>query len=87
MVILDSDHARDHVLGELAAYADLVTTGSYLIVEDTNINGHPVLPTFGPGPTEAVASFVSMHPEFIRNPECEKFFLTFNPGWFLRRSD
>ena len=80
---LDSDHTRDHVLGELAAYADLVTPGSYLIVEDTNIT---VLPTFVPGPYEAVESFLREHPTSSHDTDCEKLFLTFNPGGFLRRN-
>ena len=31
MVLLDSDHGRDHVLAEIEAYAPLITRGSYLI--------------------------------------------------------
>jgi cephalosporin hydroxylase len=85
MVVLDSDHRRDHVLAELEAYAPLVTPGSYLVVEDTNVNGHPVLPRFGPGPLEAVRTFLQEHPEFEIDRSREKFLLTFNPSGFLRR--
>lgn len=85
MVILDSDHKKDHVLGELQAYAPLVTRGMYLIVEDTNINGRPVFPGFGPGPGEAVDEFLAANRAFVRDPARERFFVTFNPGGYLRR--
>jgi cephalosporin hydroxylase len=85
MVVLDSDHAEAHVLAELEAYHGLVAVGCYLIVEDTNVNGHPVLPDFGPGPREAVERFLTAHPEFVVDPDRERFMLTLNPGGYLRR--
>lgn len=35
MVTLDSDHSAEHVARELAAYADLVSPGQYMLVQDT----------------------------------------------------
>ena len=85
MVILDSDHSRDHVLAELRLYSKLVSTGQYLIVEDTNINGRPVRPDFGPGPAEAVSDFLAETDAFEIDREREKFLMTFNPDGFLRK--
>lgn len=85
MVILDSDHARDHVLRELELYSDLVSRSSYLIVEDTNVNGHPVLTSHGPGPTEALEQFLRRDRRFVVDRSREKFFFTFNPGGYLRK--
>ncbi|MGC8659930.1 MAG: CmcI family methyltransferase [Desulfomonilaceae bacterium] len=85
MVILDSDHSREHVLAELNCLKDMVTPGSYLIVEDTNINGNPVLPEFGPGPMEAVREFLVNNDEFIVDKSMERLMLTANPGGYLRK--
>jgi cephalosporin hydroxylase len=85
MVVLDSDHTRDHVLKELEAFAPLVTPGCYLVVEDTNVNGHPVMPAFGPGPLEALDRFLETTDAFEVDRSREKLLLTFNPSGFLRR--
>lgn len=85
LIILDSDHSKAHVLREIQQYAPLVTAGSYLIVEDTNINGNPVYGTFGPGPMEAVDEFMASDTRFEIDRDREKFLLTANPGGYLRR--
>lgn len=85
LVLLDSDHSREHVLAELDAWSPRVSVGSYLVVEDTNINGHPVTQHSGPGPWEALEEWLPAHPGFSRDPTREKFFLTFNPRGYLKR--
>jgi len=85
LVTLDSLHTRDHVLHELEIYSKFVTPGSYLVVQDTNINGHPVSPGSGPGPAEAVEDFLKTHDDFVVDRSREKFLLTFYPGGWLKR--
>ncbi len=86
MVILDSDHRAAHVREELALYSELVSPGCYLVVEDTNLNGNPVVDNFGPGPNEAVRDFLSSNPPFTVDGPREKLLMTFNPGGYLRRT-
>lgn len=85
LVTLDSLHTRDHVLKEMQIYSKLVTPGSYLVVQDTNINGHPVNPEWGPGPMEAVEEFLKTNDNFVVDRSREKFMLTFYPGGWLKR--
>jgi cephalosporin hydroxylase len=87
IVILDSDHSKEHVLRELTIYSRFVTAGSYLIAEDTNLNGNPVQGDFGPGPREAVDEFLAGHSDFAPDLSREKFRFTFNPHGYLRKAD
>jgi cephalosporin hydroxylase len=65
-------------------YGPLVPVGSYLVLEDTILNGHPVWTGFGPGPWEAAKKIVDTG-EFDRDPALERFGFTFNIAGFLKR--
>lgn len=85
-VILDSLHAKAHVLDELAAYSGLVGLGNYLIVEDSNLNGHPLPPSglTGPGPFEAVEEFLRSRKDFRVDAAMEnRFLFSFAPSGYL----
>jgi cephalosporin hydroxylase len=94
VVLLDSDHHKGHVLNELRAYADIIQPGGYLIVQDSNINGHPIFLDQGylaadysgqPGPWEAVMEFVKTDDRFKIDLSRERLMLTMNPHGFLKR--
>ena len=85
LVILDSYHSYEHVKQEMKLYYPLVSVGSYLIVEDTHVSGHPVPWEHGKGPYEAVDNFLSKHPNWNAEYWCEKYMMTFNPKGYLKR--
>jgi cephalosporin hydroxylase len=85
MVVLDAGHQKHLVLDELRCYSQFVSRGQYLVVEDTNLNGNPIRPDYGPGPMEAVEEFLSETGDFEVDRSRERFDVTNNPRGFLLR--
>jgi cephalosporin hydroxylase/glycosyltransferase involved in cell wall biosynthesis len=85
LVILGSAGSHLRMIDEFEAFHALVPVGSYAVVEETIVNGHPVWPGFGAGPFEATKRILAAHGNFASDPKMEKYALTFNPGGFLKR--
>jgi cephalosporin hydroxylase len=90
MVMLDSNHTREHVLRELELYAPLVGRGSYIVVADGNMDDLSDLPGGNPdwktnNPKIAVHEFLASHPEFEIDPEPNRLATTYWPDGYLRR--
>lgn len=78
LVILDSNHSREHVRQELEAYHPLVTPGSWIVATDGIMRdlwdaprGHPSWRE--DNPAQAARDFVAAHPEFIIEPPAWRF--------------
>ena len=97
LVILDSNHTKQHVLDELAAYAGMVTPGSYIVATDGFMKDLHDVPRGKPewardNPAAAAAEFAQAHPEFVLEQPAWLFNesqltqnLTYWPGAWLRR--
>jgi hypothetical protein len=57
-----------------------------MVVEDSNINGHPVYTEHGPGPYEAVQDFMGYNDDFVIDDDRERFMFTCSPSGFLKRT-
>jgi cephalosporin hydroxylase len=97
MVVLDSNHTKEHVLAELNAYAELLTVGSYIVATDGIMKDLADLPEGEPdwrwnNPCAAVDEFLRRHqqfelaePEFRFNEGAIRQRVTYWPGAWLRR--
>lgn len=90
MVVLDSNHTREHVRRELELYGPLVTRGSYIVAADGIMEDLDDVPGgkpewTGDNPKAAVLEFLAAHPEFELDPEPTRLGVTYWPDSFLRR--
>ena len=92
MVFMDSNHTHEHVLGELNAYAHLVSKGSYCVVFDTFVEDMP--PKYfsdrpwdkGDSPKTAVREYLQTHSEFVVDKSVDnKLLISVAPDGYLLR--
>lgn len=70
LVILDSNHSKNHVARELEAYSPLVTLDSYIVATDGSMEFLDEVPRGAQhwrtdNPAAAAREFVASHPEFV----------------------
>ena len=86
LVLLDSNHTKAHVAGELRAYGPMVTPGSYIIAMDgyimtLNAGGPRTTPEWAwNNPNAAAAEFVRENPDFVLDEPA----FTFNESPLMR---
>ena len=90
--ILDSHHSKEHVAGELAAYAPLVTPGSCIIAADGVMRDLTDVPGGDPAwswdnPASAALEFAANHPEFeMRAPKAPRHITYWPDAWLWKKS-
>jgi cephalosporin hydroxylase len=99
LVVIDSSHARDHVLAELEAYGPLVSPGSYVVAADGITADLAGVPGGRPdwtwnNPKTSALAFAARHPEFVIEEPAFPFNegaiterLTYRPSGFFRRRE
>ena len=87
LIIHDGNHEKEHVFKDLMAYAEFVTIGSYLIVEDgiVDIMGVDFEWYHQGGPVAATEAFLAQNKNFEVDEKRERYLLTYNPKGYLKR--
>jgi cephalosporin hydroxylase len=91
MVVLDSNHSKDHVAKELELYKDLVTPGSYLVAMDGAQAFVWDIPNGKPewkedNPLIAIEEFLEKNKNFEMDNHYTRLKVTANPKGFLRKA-
>lgn len=85
----DGDHNTVPVLKDLNLYADLVSVGSYFVVEDGITDmfraGESLSAAWTGGPLLAIEEFLKTRKDFTIDNECERHLVTYNPSGFLKK--
>jgi cephalosporin hydroxylase len=90
MVVLDSNHTKEHVRKELELYGPFVTSGSYIVAADGIMEDLIDVPGgkaewARDNPKAAVLEFLAAHPEFELDSEPARLGVTYWPDGYLRR--
>lgn len=90
MVILDSNHSREHVTKELDLYKDFVTPGSYMVAMD---GAQAYVWDIPRGKSEwkednpliAIEQFIQCNKDFVIDEQCNRLMVSSNPKGYLRK--
>jgi cephalosporin hydroxylase len=85
LLILGSRGRSGRTFADFRLYESLVPPGSYVVFEDTIVNGHPVWADHGPGPFEAVKGVLGTRDDFAADRSMDRHVPSFNPGGYLKR--
>lgn len=88
LVIEDAAHTYSCTIGAIEKFAPVVSTGSYLIVEDGIVSDLGTSKDFDGGPLRALREFLPKHPEFVVDRKwCDMFGknATFNVNGYLKK--
>jgi len=82
LIILDSNHTKQHVQAELEAYHEMVTLGSYIVATDGVMKDLYDVPRGSlewkyDNPSEAALEFAQTHPDFVIE----------QPAWIFNESE
>jgi len=90
MVMLDSNHSREHVLNEINLYSKYIPVGSYLIVQDGAQKWVAEITRgkaewMDDNPLNAIDDFLKVNSDFVVDETYTRLGITQSPKGFLKR--